>query len=270
MTIKQKIIEFINRTISKLPCLFKGFVLFALRNRVNWSILHSINSFIACSRISLGKHNSFYIGKNGFISSLILNVKGRNNSIYICDDARLKSLTITIDGDNNSVYIGENSYIYIVSMELNGDNCSMRINNNCSLEKDCVLYCKGKKSSIVFGTNDDIGPNNRFVSMEGNAIQVGNDSMFSYDCEVRNTDSHSICGLDGRRMNLGQNVSIGDHCWLAQKCLILKGSIIPDNTIIGAGSIVNKSFSLENTVIAGIPATIRKEEVMWSKELIDY
>ena len=40
--------------------------------------------------------------------------------------------------------------------------------------------------------------------------------------------------------------------------MILKGSKIPSNSMIGACSLVNKEFTEENTVIAGSPAKIIK------------
>jgi serine acetyltransferase len=48
----------------------------------------------------------------------------------------------------------------------------------------------------------------------------------------------------------------------------MKGTSIPCNTIIGAGAIVNKQFEHENTVIAGIPARVIKENVDWLRERI--
>ena len=37
-------------------------------------------------------------------------------------------------------------------------------------------------------------------------------------------------------------VIIGNKCWIGEAVRIQKGAIIPDNTIVGAGSIVTKNL----------------------------
>ena len=46
--------------------------------------------------------------------------------------------------------------------------------------------------------------------------------------------------------------------------VILKNSIIPDNSVIGAYSVVAKKFDEENVVIAGNPARICKRNINWT------
>lgn len=51
---------------------------------------------------------------------------------------------------------------------------------------------------------------------------------------------------------------IGDHCWIASSCNILAGVVLGPRTIVGAGSVVTKSFPEGFCVIAGNPAKIIK------------
>ena len=48
------------------------------------------------------------------------------------------------------------------------------------------------------------------------------------------------------------------NCWIGFNAVILPGVILGDNTIVGAGSIVTKSFESGHCVIAGNPAKIIK------------
>ena len=50
-----------------------------------------------------------------------------------------------------------------------------------------------------------------------------------------------------------QNVQIGNNVWLGANVIILPGTIIEDNCIIAAGSVVNKLIE-SNSVYAGAPA----------------
>ncbi|RIM07161.1 acyltransferase, partial [Staphylococcus cohnii] len=59
----------------------------------------------------------------------------------------------------------------------------------------------------------------------------------------------------------GKDVRLGKNCWLGMNSVILPGVSLGDNTIVGAGSIVTKSFDEGNVVIAGNPAKIVKQLV---------
>lgn len=54
-------------------------------------------------------------------------------------------------------------------------------------------------------------------------------------------------------------ISIGAFCWIGMSAVILPGVKLGDFTIIGAGSIVSKSFEDGYCVIAGNPATVIKQ-----------
>ena len=56
----------------------------------------------------------------------------------------------------------------------------------------------------------------------------------------------------------GQDVELGDGCWIGMNCVILPGVVLGPKTIVSAGSVVNKSFPEGNVLIAGIPAEVKK------------
>jgi len=51
-------------------------------------------------------------------------------------------------------------------------------------------------------------------------------------------------------------IKIGKNCWIGTNSTILPGIELGDRTIVGANTVVTKSFSEGNVIIAGTPAKI--------------
>ena len=93
--------------------------------------------------------------------------------------------------------------------------------------------------------------------------------MLAEEIIIRTGDSHPIFDLKTNAViNEGKDVIIKDHVWIGTRSQILKGVTINENAIVGAGSIVTQSV-LENTIVAGNPAKIVKEDINWKAERIN-
>lgn len=66
------------------------------------------------------------------------------------------------------------------------------------------------------------------------------------------TTNHDVNDLSHHAK--GEAVTIGKNCWLGMNTIILPGVKIGNRTIVGAGSVVTKSFPEGNLIIAGNPA----------------
>lgn len=61
------------------------------------------------------------------------------------------------------------------------------------------------------------------------------------------------------RAHVRQSVTIGRYCWIGMNAMILPGVVLGDFTVVGAGSVVTKSFPDGHCVIAGNPAVSVRE-----------
>lgn len=66
------------------------------------------------------------------------------------------------------------------------------------------------------------------------------------------TSNHSLKDLSVHEK--GKDIIIGKDCWIGMNSVILPGVVLGDNTIVGAGSIVTKSFKEGNIILVGNPA----------------
>ncbi len=64
---------------------------------------------------------------------------------------------------------------------------------------------------------------------------------------------------DNRAHKKGECVRIGKYCWIGMNAVILPGVELGDYTVVGAGSVVTRSFPEGYCVIAGSPARCMKK-----------
>jgi acetyltransferase-like isoleucine patch superfamily enzyme len=127
----------------------------------------------------------------------------------------------------------------------------------------------GHGSKIVVGDEGILILGNKFtVTAETSIIafskvQFGNDCLLSWDILIMDTDFHKIIDENGNLINNPKPIILGNRVWIGCRCLILKGTFIPNNSIIGANSIVNKVLVGENCIFAGNPIKCIKEKVTW-------
>ena len=120
-----------------------------------------------------------------------------------------------------------------------------------------------KNSKLMLGSNFTITAESSIVCQK--KIIFGKDCLLSWDILVMDSDFHKIKDAENHHINESKEIIIGERVWISCRSLILKGSIISNDTIIGANSFVNKKFSEENTLIVGNPAEVRKKNVTWEK-----
>lgn len=195
-------------------------------------------------------------------------IKGRGN-VLCYDGAVLSSVVFDIVGNGNAISIGSSCFLKSVTFHIRGDNHFILIGEACRFNRGGTIWIEDTDGSLDIGENSTFENVHLAVTEPGSRIRVGRDCMFAYDIDVRTGDSHSIFDQKShQRVNCAENVSIGNHVWVAAHCTILKGARIPDGSVVATGAIVTKRFSQEGSVIAGNPAQVVKEGIYWSRERV--
>lgn len=172
--------------------------------------------------------------------------RGHGNTIIVDSGGSLHDCKISFHGNNCTLHIGANSHLHHNSFWFEEDGGGIFIGDNTTTESDC-----------------------QFASCEGRKIVIGNDCMLSHNVDIRNTDSHSVLNERGERINPAADIIIGDHVWIGIRSTILKGSIIPSESVIAAQSMVTGSLKAsEHVLIAGQPAKVIKTNISWDKKRI--
>ena len=119
----------------------------------------------------------------------------------------------------------------------------------------------GSEGSLIIGDKLKISAEASFIVY--NKIQIGNNCYMAWETLLMDTDFHKIKNENGEIINNSKPIIIGDYVWIGCKCIILKGAVIPNNTVIAINSMVNRELTEGNCIYGGSPAMCIKKNISW-------
>jgi acetyltransferase-like isoleucine patch superfamily enzyme len=125
------------------------------------------------------------------------------------------------------------------------------------------FYCGDWTASAEFKDNNY---ERTFLIEPGS--QITNNHYFDVAGSLSIGAGSWIAGRDSQFWTHGagvedRNISIGKECYVASAVRFAPGTEIAPNTVVALGSVVTGKFTRPNTMIAGVPARIVKENVDW-------
>lgn len=188
-------------------------------------------------------------------------VKGKSNLKILWGGVFAKHTCIKNDGKNNKLIIGEGCRIFNSQIKLIGENNTVYIEHDCVL-KDVSIWVSGG-GIVRIGHNTHFTGKTHIACIEGKTVEIGERCLFSDSITFRTGDSHSILDKNGVRINRAKDITIGDHVWIGQQVTVLKGAAVGAESIIGTGSLLTGKEYESNSIIAGSPAQVIKQQVTW-------
>lgn len=87
-------------------------------------------------------------------------------------------------------------------------------------------------------------------------ISIGDNCRVAAGVVILDYNGHEVRSLDRTKdQDNPMDVLIGNNVWIGTNAIILKGTSIGDNCVVGAGSVV-KGFFPPDSIIIGNPATV--------------
>ncbi|MDE6139090.1 MAG: acyltransferase, partial [Candidatus Gastranaerophilales bacterium] len=176
-------------------------------------------------------------------------------------------LNITINGNNNQVEIELPSNFINSAIVMEGDDNKFSLKATRHRNIRHTTFGLEGGSTISVGSGLSVYRDVHIVAKNGKDIIIGDECMFAREIMIRNNDGHVILDRNtGELLNPPEDIVIGNNVWLGMRVLILKGAFIPNGSVVGAMSMVNKKFDEENILIAGSPAKIIRSDIEWRRE----
>jgi acetyltransferase-like isoleucine patch superfamily enzyme len=173
------------------------------------------------------------------------------------------------------IFIGRNTTIKFKSRISHGKSCQIgdnveinalskhgiQIGDNVSILRNTIIECTGVirnlGEGLVIGNNVGIAQN-CFIQVRGK-LNIGDNVIIGPGVSIF-TENHNFSNLSKYINEQGETrvgVTIQQGVWIAGGSIILDGVTIGANSIIAAGSVVNKDVA-PNSIVGGIPAKIIK------------
>ena len=163
--------------------------------------------------------------------------------------------------------------VFLKPLQLN--MLSLNYGNSIKVDKGGKIVFRGLKAcfnyknSVLISSNGVLEIGNNFMA-NGEAefncrkgLKFGDDVLISVHVMFLDTDYHPIFNLQGERINHDREIIIGNKVWIGCNVTILKGTLIGNNIIIGAGSLVSGKLLSDNSIYSGNPINLMKTGITW-------
>jgi len=160
--------------------------------------------------------------------------------VHIANTVRLDKQTKVLAYANTHIRVGNNVYL---RSNPNGYHTGMPFPTTLLADKPDAL--------IYIGANCRL--NGVYVHSQ-KAIQIGDNCVIAAGVNIIDSNGHQV---NSSNRTIGrddpQPIVIGNNVWIGLNAIILKGSVIGDNSVVTAGSVVKGVFP-DNALIQGNPA----------------
>jgi acetyltransferase-like isoleucine patch superfamily enzyme len=173
---------------------------------------------------------------------------------------KLFAYLISVPARVKGIKLGKNSFLGPGYDFLDVNLKGIVIEKDVIIGRNAWMETFGDSSRVKIGERTNIG---RYVTIScTNKIIIGKKCLLSYNVSIIDHDhklnDFGISPLDSG-LEQGKAVIIEDNCFIGAHSFILKGVHLGSHCVVGANSVVTKSFP-DFSVIAGAPARLIKKK----------
>jgi acetyltransferase-like isoleucine patch superfamily enzyme len=130
-----------------------------------------------------------------------------------------------------------------------------------------------KNGMDIKGVPIYIGPSTQFDGKDYSKIHIDDRTVISSDVRFLTHDYSISRAIEAtgklleKEVYTVRDIFIGKNCFIGTKTILMPGSIIGNNVIVGAGSVIRGKVE-DNSIIIGNPGVVVGNTIEWAKKKI--
>jgi Acetyltransferase (isoleucine patch superfamily) len=133
------------------------------------------------------------------------------------------------------------------------------LSNLVGLYQRTIIMTRTPEAKIAIGNNVGISGATIYAR---SSITIGDNTNIGGNAKILDNDFHPL-EIEARNADIKEKirtrpVTIGKNCFIGCNSIILKGTVLGDGCIVGAGAVVSGVYE-DNSIIAGNPARVVKK-----------
>lgn len=153
-----------------------------------------------------------------------------------------------LQSHKSSIIVEKGGQLVFKGSAVIGEGTVLRVDKNATMEIGDRLYCN---KNCYFRCHQ--------------RISIGDRVTFGWNNTINDADGHLIIYGDGKNNEKTGTIEIGDHVWITTNCFINKNVVIPAESVVALGSVVNHLDARPHSLIGGVPARVLKEGINWQE-----
>lgn len=189
----------------------------------------------------------------------------RDNVVHLQEtpESTFTSSKVTFYGTGNVLFVEDGAKLSNCTLNFRGDGSVIHI--RASRRKAHLKVTVYNESVFYLGPGASFTSAARVLPSERTHVIVGSDAMFSSRVAFRTADPHLVYSVTThQRVNPSRSIWVGDHVWLGEEALVLKGARVGSGSILAARSVVTKDVP-SNATAAGAPAKVVGSQIFWTR-----
>ena len=95
------------------------------------------------------------------------------------------------------------------------------------------------------------------INAKGSSVTIGNDCDIASFVTINVADSH-LKTINKKKRIAKNKIKIENNVFIGSHCAILGGTVIKNNSVVAAGTVLRGEIIPENSLVIGNPAKIKK------------
>ena len=204
------------------------------------------------------------IGEEGLAGEQCSITSGKHSELMIGVECVVENYASVASSEHSNMTLGNRVHLGAFTNIGSSQEGTVRFMDDVEVSSRNIMGAS-ERGVLFLGEKTTIGENGWFSAAAGGEIHLGNDNMLSLFIKMGVGHHKLLDQKTGKLLTNRVAIRTEDHVWIGIGSTLLPGAHLGEGSVVGASSVVTKSFPSHCT-IAGNPARVLREGISWQRE----